>query len=79
MPSLNNVVMSELLFIFCDPDEQLRIVERLRALEQLEFVLEDDLRITKQVKSGLMQDLLTGGVPVAISESTESRELSANV
>lgn len=64
MPSLNNSVMAGLFFPFCDEDEQVRIVERLEEVEQSIRVLCDGLFVKRQIKQGLMQDLLTGSVIV---------------
>ncbi len=64
MPSLNNSVMAGLFFPFCDLDEQLRIVERLEGMEQSIQVLAEGLLINRQIKHGLMHDLLTGCVRV---------------
>lgn len=60
MPSLNNSVMSELWFPFCAPGEQLRIVERLEAVEHQHQTLFSELVCSRNVKSGLMEDLLCG-------------------
>lgn len=64
MPSLNNSVMSALWFPFCEPDEQYRIVERLEAVENQQKTLDNELQVTRQIKDGLMHDLLTGRVRV---------------
>jgi type I restriction enzyme S subunit len=66
MPSLNNSVMAGLYFLFCDEDEQIRIVERLRCIEQSIRALNDDLFVNSQLKQGLMHDLLTGRVRVSV-------------
>ncbi|MBE0499995.1 MAG: restriction endonuclease subunit S, partial [Desulfuromonadales bacterium] len=64
MPSLNNSVMAGLFFPFCDEDEQARIVERLKGVEQNIRVLNECLLVSCQTKHGLMHDLLTGHVRV---------------
>ena len=64
MPSLNNSVMAALLFPFCDEDEQVRIVERLEGVEQDIRALSEGLFSNRQLKHGLMHDLLTGRVRV---------------
>lgn len=64
MPSLNNSVMAGLLFPFCDEEEQARIVERLEGVEQSIRVFSEDLSVNRQLKHGLMHDLLTGHVRV---------------
>ena len=79
MPSLNNFVMSKLWFPFCEPGEQLRIVERLEAVEQQRWALDTDLKIGRQVKSGLMRDLLTGCVRVATNATIGLPEVTTNV
>lgn len=68
MPSLNNSVMEALLFPFCGEDEQLRIVERLKGVEQEIHALTEGLFANRQLKHGLMHDLLTGSVRVPITE-----------
>jgi type I restriction enzyme S subunit len=64
MPSLNNSVMAGLYFLFCNKDEQARIVERLEGVERSIRVLSEGLLVTRQIKHGLMHDLLTGKVRV---------------
>jgi type I restriction enzyme, S subunit len=69
MPSLNNSVMSALYFPHINIDEQNRISARIEIVEQeIETLNRQKRKLTKQ-KSGLMHDLLTGKVPVTISES----------
>lgn len=69
MPSLNNSVMSALYFPHINIDEQNRISARIEIVEQeVETLNRQKRKLTKQ-KSGLMQDLLTGKVPVTLSES----------
>lgn len=69
MPSLNNSVMAALLFPFCDTDEQVRIVERLEEMEHGLRALSECLFSNRQLKHGLMQDLLTGRVRVPMAEA----------
>jgi len=69
MPSLNNSVMAALLFPFCDEDEQVRIVERLEGAEQGIRALGEGLLSNRQLKQGLMHDLLTGRVRVPVTEA----------
>lgn len=64
MPSLNNSVMAGLFFPFCNKDEQARIVERLEWVERSICVLNEGLLVIRQIKHGLMHDLLTGKVRV---------------
>lgn len=66
MPSLNNTVMEALLFPFCDEDEQVRIVERLKGEEQEIHALSEVMFANRQLKHGLMHDLLTGRVRVKV-------------
>lgn len=50
-------------------DEQLSIAGKLRTVDTRLFVLRTDLKKKCQQKKGLMQDLLTGKVPVQVEES----------
>jgi type I restriction enzyme S subunit len=72
MPSLNNSVMEALLFPFCKEDEQLRIVERLKGVEQEIHARSEGLFANRQLKNGLMHDLLTGRVRVQVVEDAKS-------
>ncbi|WPJ94397.1 hypothetical protein SH580_13235 [Coraliomargarita algicola] len=66
MPSLNNAVMSSLLYPFCATEEQELIVKRIASSEN---VLVENLKnqhALKQQKQGLMQDLLTEKVSVQL-------------
>lgn len=65
MPSLNNAVMAGLLFPYCDKSEQIRIVERLTGIEQSIRVIIEGLGVKRQLKYGLMHDLLTGRVRIS--------------
>jgi type I restriction enzyme S subunit len=76
MPSLNNAVMSNLSIPFPNVDEQMKVRQRLDALDQksrTEQLLRDKLLLEK---TGLMQDLLTGKVRVNV---VEVDEVTANV
>ncbi len=66
MPSLNNSVMTNLFFPFCEEDEQGRIVERLEGVEQSIHALSKGLFVNWRLKHGLMHDLLTGQIFVSI-------------
>jgi type I restriction enzyme, S subunit len=69
MPSLNNSVMSALYFPHIQINEQNRISARIEIVEQeIENLNGQNRKLTKQ-KSGLMYDLLTGKIPVTLSES----------
>jgi type I restriction enzyme, S subunit len=69
MPSLNNSVMSALYFPHINIDEQNRISSRIEIVEQEIETLNGQRRKLNKQKSGLMHDLLTGKVPVTLSES----------
>lgn len=66
MPSLNNSVMERLYFPFCNHNEQTRIIERLTSNDALLLNSQTHLAKLRQQKQGLMQDLLTGRVPVKV-------------
>lgn len=66
MPSLNNSVMEALFFPFCGEDEQSRIVECLKGVEQDIEIHAECLFANRQLKQGLMHDLLTGHVRVKV-------------
>ncbi len=72
MPSLNNTVMERLFFPLCDPEEQLRITERLDNFDQLLWFTQSRVSKLRQQKQGLMQDLLTGRVRVKVAESEKT-------
>jgi type I restriction enzyme S subunit len=61
------------------PDEQSRIAERYEAID--EQLLENEEAATKlgMFKRGLMQDLLSGAVPVAVEYQPGRKEVAANV
>lgn len=68
MPSLNNDVMSRLLFPFPNATEQGEITLRLDLAERKIVALQNELSKLKQQKSGLMHDLLTGKMPVIVED-----------
>ena len=68
MPSLNNTVMERILFPFCDPDEQLRIIERIDGMECSLRLSRSHLDILGSLKQGLMHDLLSGHIGVKLEE-----------
>ena len=72
MPSLNNNVMSRLFFPFPDSDEQTQISNRLNVAEEKICSLQNHAKKLQQQKLGLMQDLLTGKVPVKTESHTSS-------
>ena len=61
------------------PDEQSRIAERYEAIDAQ--LLENEEAATKlgMFKRGLMQDLLSGAVPVAVEHQPGRKEVAANV
>jgi type I restriction enzyme S subunit len=61
------------------PDEQSRIAERYEAIDAQ--LLENEEEATKlgMFKRGLMQDLLSGAVPVAVEHQPGRKEVAANV
>ena len=69
MPSLNNSVMSRLFFPFPKVTEQNEISIRLDAAENEICALQAHAGKLHQKKLGLMQDLLTGKVPVQVDEA----------
>lgn len=66
MPSLNNDVMSRVLFPVPKPTEQDEITRRLDVAEREVWSLQNHAKKLKAQKLGLMQDLLTGKVPVKV-------------
>ena len=66
MPSLNNSVMNKLFFPVPSPFEQKAISQRLDAMACKITSEQNKLEKLKKQKAGLMQDLLTGKVPVKI-------------
>lgn len=68
MPSLNNAVMSRLFFPLPDPVKQNEITLRLDLAEREIEVLQAHSQKLRTQKRGLMQDLLTGKVPVSVDE-----------
>lgn len=58
-------------------DEQKIIAAKLTQLDQYIFRLKDDLMKKHSQKLGLMQDLLTGKVPVTVSENADQEEVHA--
>lgn len=61
---INLAEIRKLLVPEPDGDEQVRIAERVWASDKQRRSLEDDLAKLRQQKQGLMQDLLTGRVPM---------------
>ncbi len=77
MPSLNNNVMSRLFFPFPKVVEQNEISNRLDAAENEICALQAHAGKLHQQKLGLMQDLLTGKVPVKCEAENTSMEPAA--
>ena len=71
MPSLNNAVMYGLVMLFPQPGEQAAIGKKIEALESSHRNLKVGLSKLALIKTGLMQDLLTGKVRVKVDESEE--------
>ena len=66
MPSLNNEIMGKLVFPCMSKTEQTAITDRVELAEAKITTLELELAKLRKQKSGLMQDLLTGKVPVNV-------------
>lgn len=60
----NSEILGQLLFAWPPVDEQERIIERVQSIEAPIRLDQDQLRKLRMQKQGLMQDLLTGKVPV---------------
>lgn len=58
--SINQADVGTLLMPFPPPSEQVRIVEHLRAISSLTKIEHSTLRLLTRLRTGLMQDLLTG-------------------
>lgn len=71
MPSLNNAVMEGLLMLFPQLEEQTAIGQKIEALESSDRNLKVGLSKLALIKTGLMQDLLTGKVRVKVDEAEE--------
>ncbi len=71
MPSLNNSVMERLLMVMPKVTEQVVIGRRVVAIESVHENLHSNLHKLALTKTGLMQDLLTGKVPVNADEVEE--------
>ncbi len=63
-PNLFQGAIEQLDVVLCAPEEQLLISERLNVIESMMLLNKSDLKKLKVQKAGLMQDLLTGKVPV---------------
>ncbi|ADE16434.1 restriction modification system DNA specificity domain protein [Nitrosococcus halophilus Nc 4] len=59
--------------------EQEHIAATLLAADEKVFSLEDDVGKLRQLRAGLMHDLLTGRVPVSAADAAESKKIAANV
>ena len=68
MPSLNNEIMGKLIFPDMSLEEQNRISDRIEVVETEISGLSNLMKKLLKQKSGLMHDLLTGGVEVKIDE-----------
>ncbi|GHD41815.1 type I restriction enzyme, S subunit [Marinobacter persicus] len=72
MPSLNNGIVSKLVFPYMRKEEQSAIADKVQLLDNRKTCAEIELKKLKRLKFGLMHDLLTGEVPVRV-ESEEER------
>lgn len=68
MPSLNNEIMGKLIFPDMDSTEQSEISSRIQILEDKVATLQAEKIKLVHLKSGLMNDLLTGKKPVSADE-----------
>jgi len=68
MPSLNNSVMSKLYFPVPQPLEQDVIISKIDTNSRTIDKLEKQVVKLREIKLGLMQDLLTGKVPVKVDD-----------
>jgi type I restriction enzyme S subunit len=71
--------LRELVVALPEPEEQERIVTRLQAVNSRVQLEASMAKKYQAIKAGLMQDLLTGRIPVVAESSTEPREVAANV
>lgn len=63
-PNLFQGAIEQLDAVLCDSEEQFLISERLNAIENMMLLNKRELQKLEVQKAGLMQDLLTGKVPV---------------
>ena len=78
-PKINRSEMSEYVLALPDVDEQARITDVLRSATNLSDQLNSDLDKMRRVKTGLMQDLLTGRVSVTSLLANEDATYENNV
>lgn len=71
--------LRELVVAVPEPEEQERIVRRLQAVNSRVQLEASMARKYQAIKAGLMQDLLTGRIGVAVESSAEPREVAASV
>jgi len=77
MVKLNSTSLKKLIIKAPSPKEQMRIVETIRPFENQLVALTLQLKKLQSQKLGLMQDLLTGKVPVTVSENADQEEAHA--
>jgi type I restriction enzyme S subunit len=77
MVKLNSTSLKKLIIKVPSPKEQMRIVETIRPFENQLVALTLQLKKLQSQKLGLMQDLLTGKVPVTVSENADQEEAHA--
>lgn len=75
----NSRILNRLCFSWPSLAEQERIVLRLDAVEAQRRCLLEDLQKLRQLRLGLMQDLLTGRVPVPVPSGQVPLEVPAHV
>jgi type I restriction enzyme S subunit len=78
MPSLNNAVMERLRFPFPKVEEQAEMMRRLNAEDTFARAEASRLAKLQLIKLGLMQDLLTGKVPVKPEHSDQDNGITPN-
>lgn len=74
MPSLNNGIVSKLVFPYMRKGEQAAIADKVQLVDDRRTYAEMELKKLKRLKLGLMHDLLTGEIPVRV-ESEEERSV----
>lgn len=73
----NSATLNRLCFCWPGFTEQQRVVERFAMIENRRRCLAEELGKLRQVKAGLMRDLLTGHVPVTVDATPEAAKIAA--
>lgn len=68
----NSETLNRLLFAWPQPEEQLRMLQRIEALESTRQSEIENQKNLEKCKLGLMHDLLTGRVRVNIGQSVQA-------